>query len=390
MIWWQVFRKEWKDALRDRRTLLALLMSSVLMGPLMLVLVSSLASDLEAKSSSRVVTMTHIEQAPRLKNYFERQGFNVEQAPADFELRLKKGALDQAVVDVPEGFEKQWLEGEKPTITVYSHSSNRASEINGSLVMKTLRGFNQETGMLSLVLDGGNLGVMQSFDVDDVDLADSAARAMQLTSLVPTFVLMAVVYGVLTSGMDSTAGERERGSLEPLLMTPVQRGTLVMGKWLAVSALGLSIAVLSCLSFFPAQAMLRSESLQAMFHYGPHEALWFILILAPMALVAGALVMAVSVRAKTVKEAQASATLLVMALTMVPMFSTMLNQTGAEKAWHLWVPGLSQTLLMNRVLKGEAVSPLDYASFLLVGVLLSAAALWTVSRQLQKAALKGA
>ena len=55
---------------------------------------------------------------------------------------------------------------------------------------------------------------------------------------------MAVVYGVLTSGMDSTAGERERGSLEPLLMTPVQRGTLVMGKWLAVSALGLSIAVL--------------------------------------------------------------------------------------------------------------------------------------------------
>ena len=88
--------------------------------------------------------------------------------------------------------------------------------------------------------------------------ADASSGAAQLAGMVPYFVLMAVLYGALSAALDTTAGERERGSLEPLLMTPALRMSLVLGKWGAVAALAMLIAVLACLSLLPTQALLRS------------------------------------------------------------------------------------------------------------------------------------
>ena len=87
--------------------------------------------------------------------------------------------------------------------------------------------------------------------------------------MLPFFVMMAVLYGALNAALDTTAGERERGSLEPLLMNPAARWALVLGKWGAVASVGMLIALLSCFSFLPAQWLLRSDTLAAMFQFGP-------------------------------------------------------------------------------------------------------------------------
>jgi sodium transport system permease protein len=118
---------------------------------------------------------------------------------------------------------------------------------------------------------------------------------------------MAVLYGALNAALDTTAGERERGSLEPLLMNPAPRAALVLGKWGAVASVGMAIAVLSCLSFLPGQWLLRSEALAAMFRFGIGEALAFIALLIPWP-APWQRVMAVAIRCKTFKEAQANAT----------------------------------------------------------------------------------
>ena len=175
-----------------------------------------------------------------------------------------------------------------------------------------------------------------------------------MTGIVPMFVLMAVLYGSLNAALDTTAGERERGSLEPLLATPASRGALVVGKWGAAFALGLLIAVLSCMSFLPAQSMLRSESLAAMFRFGWVEAAWFIAVLAPFAAALSALMMAVAIRCRTVKEAQANNVVLTMAVSLTPMVG-LFSQEG-ESAWNLWVPPIAQTTLMNRVLKNAPIA----------------------------------
>ena len=95
---WTVYLKELLDALRDRRTLFVVLLSSVAMGPLVLVLVSSLVAGIEKRAEARVVVVQGIAHAPTLRNYLERQTYTVRDAPADYEQQLKDSKLGDPVV----------------------------------------------------------------------------------------------------------------------------------------------------------------------------------------------------------------------------------------------------------------------------------------------------
>jgi sodium transport system permease protein len=146
------------------------------------------------------------------------------------------------------------------------------------------------------------------------------------------------------------------------------------------------IAVLSCLSFLPGQWLLRSEALSAMFRFGWGEAAAFIALLLPLASALSALLMAIAIRCKTFKEAQANATVVMLGVSLLPLV-TLFNQEGTAP-WHLWLPALAQTTLMARVLKGEALAAADVLPSLVVCLLLTVAALAFVSRTLRSAALK--
>jgi sodium transport system permease protein len=197
------------------------------------------------------------------------------------------------------------------------------------------------------------------------------------------FIIMAVLYGALTAALDSTAGERERGSLEPLLMNPVPQAALVAGKWGAVALLGMAVALLASLSFLPAQWLLRSDSLQALFRFGGAELLAFLLLLLPLAAGLSALLMALAIRSRSFKEAQAGSTLVMTLVGLAPMVS--LLNPGGEAAWYLWVPGLAQNTLMMLVLKGEPPSLAQLLPSLLVGLALTAGALADVARSMRAA-----
>jgi len=99
-----------------------------------------------------------------------------------------------------------------------------------------------------------------------------------------------------------------------------------------------------------------------------------------------ALLMAIAIRCKTFKEAQANATVVVLGISLLPLM-TLFNQEGTAP-WHRWVPALSQTMLMGRVLKGEVLTAMDIGVPVAVCLLLTAAAVAFVSRALRNAALK--
>jgi sodium transport system permease protein len=381
---WIVFAKELKDALRDRRTLMAVFISSVAMGPLMLVMLSSLVGKFEQRAEAREIVAIGLDNAPSLRNYLERQTYTIKPAPADWEARLKDSKLGDPVVIVPAGFEDDLAHGQAPRVQLVYSSANGRAQSGVGTIRQLLQGFDQEQASLRLIARGVAPGVMSVSRIDAHDVADTASRAAQMTGIVPIFVLMAILYGSLNAALDTTAGERERGSLEPLLATPASRTALVIGKWGAAFALGLLIAVLSCLSFLPAQSLLRSESLAALFRFGWAEAAAFIGLLAPFAAALSAAMMAVAIRCRTVKEAQASNVVLTMAVSLTPMIG-LFNQEG-ESAWNLWVPPMAQTTLMNRVLKNTPITPLDVAPSLIVCLAITALALTFVSRQLAKRA----
>ena len=381
-----VLRKELTDALRDRRTLLTVLVSSVLMGPLVLLAISGLVASLEARAEQREVYVDGLARAPTLRNFLERQTYTVKEAPADYEAQLRKSKFSDPVVVVPADFEAALLHGDVPVLEVVSDSANQRSEAGAGRIERLLSGFARERTALSLALRGVSLQLLEPVQVEERDLASTQTRATRLTGMLPFFVMMAVLYGALNAALDTTAGERERGSLEPLLMNPAERWAIVAGKWGAVASVSMLIAVLSCFGFLPGQWVLRSDTLAAMFQYGPREALLFLVVLLPLAAALSAVLMAVAIRSKTFKEAQASSTVVVLAVSLLPLVNVF--NLGGEAPWHLWVPALAQNTLMTRVLKGEALDSAQIAIPVFVCAVLAAAGVWYVARTLRQAALK--
>jgi sodium transport system permease protein len=383
---WTVMRKEWVDALRDRRTLMVVLVSAVLLGPLVLIALSGLLASFEERAERRELVAVGIEHAPGLANFLARQSITVKPAPAGYEDLLRRSKLHEAVLVVPPEFEAALLRGEQPQVEVVHDSGNRPSQASAARVSRLVQGYARERGQVGLMLRGVSPELLAPVTVQERDLASTQARAAQLTAMLPFFIMMAVLYGALNAALDTTAGERERASLEPLLMTPAPRAALVLGKWAAVASLAMLIAVLSCLGFLPAQWLLRSATLQAMFQFGLVEALWFLAVLLPFAAALSAVLMAVAIGCKSFKEAQAASTVVVLAVSLLPLVTTF-NQSG-EAPWHLWVPALAQHTLMTRVLKGEGLSPEQLGAPVVACLVLTVLGVWFVARRLRSAALR--
>ncbi|OYU93696.1 MAG: sodium ABC transporter permease [Burkholderiales bacterium PBB5] len=345
---WQVLLKELRDALRDRRTLLMVVLSAVAIGPMMLVALSALVADMETRAESRELVAQGMDAAPTLRNYIERQGWVIQPAPADYETALAKRSFSQPVVVVPADFERDLADGIVPRLVIVTSSANQRAQGSAGSVRGLLHGFNQEQGGLRLALRGVPPAVLQVAQVEEQDLAGAQVRAAQFTRLVPFFVLMAVLYGALHAALDTTAGERER--------------------------------------FLPGQWLMRSETLAALFQFGLREAGLFLALLLPLAALLSAVLMAVAIRCKTFKEAQANNTVVVLAVSLLPMVTAF--NPGGEQAWHLWTPALAQITLMQRVLEGEAMAAADLLLPLGVAALGTGLCLAYVARQLRAAALK--
>ena len=381
-----IFRKEIVDALRDRRTLLTVLVSSVLMGPLVLLAISALVASLESNAEQREVVVAGLDAAPTLQNFLERQTFTVRAAPTDYEAQLRNAKLPDAVVVIPKDFETALQHGDAPVVEIVADSANQRSLASSGRAARLLGAFSRERATLNLSMRGVSPDVLEPIQIEERDLASTQTRATQITGMLPFFVLMAVLTGALNAALDTTAGERERGSLEPLLMNPAERWALVFGKWGAVASVSMLIAVLSCFSFLPGQWLLRSDTLAAMFQYGLREALLFLVVLLPFAAAASALLMAVAIRCRTFKEAQASTTVVMLAASLLPLINVF--SLGSESPWYLWVPALAQNLLMTRVLKGEVFGVDQLAAPLLVCALIAAVSVWFVARTLRSAAVR--
>src|SRR5262249_36208448 len=106
-----VYIKELRDALRDRRTALMIFVASVLTGPLLLVLMAQFMSSQQEKVANPKVLIAGQERAPELVNFLRRYDVEIEEAPKDYEARIKQGTTE-AVVVVPEDFPKRLASGE--------------------------------------------------------------------------------------------------------------------------------------------------------------------------------------------------------------------------------------------------------------------------------------
>jgi sodium transport system permease protein len=374
-----VYAKELRDALRDRRTALMIFVASILTGPVTLVLAAQFISGLEEKADILKVRIAGRAFAPALVNFLQRNDVQIEDAPADYEARVKEGRLD-AVIVVPEDFDERYLGGDTAKVEIVYDDSRTDSSPSIRQAERLLRAFNRETSMLRMVARGVSPDLSEPVKVGHVNTATPRQKGAFLLFLIPMFAILSPLLGGMSIAIDSTAGERERGSLEPLLANPVPVSRIVMGKWLAAWTFASGAAILTLGGFVVAASAYSGKRLAALMTFGVPELVQFVAMVVPFAAMTSALQMLICTYGRTYREAQTYVSYLATVASFVPLIVMF---TGMKDAfWQLLVPVLGQQVVLSRVVRGDLVTGLDWLMPASVAFAIAALAIAGVSRLL--------
>jgi sodium transport system permease protein len=338
-----------------------------LLGPVVFAGTFALMARTFASDKPLELRVVNAEAAPNLVRFLERHGARVTAAPRDYEEQVREGKLEMALV-VSGEYGRQFSGGRPAQLRLVMDSSRVRANVPVRKALRILQAYGAELGALRLLARGVSPQLASPLEVEELDLATPQKSAAQLLAMVPLFLLVAAFMGGMHLAIDSTAGERERGSLEPLLINPVRPSEVVLGKWLATVLVTWVAVSCTLFGFLAVLSKMPLGDLGLHASIGPVEVGGMLAAALPVTLFAAALQMLVATFARTFKEGQTYAGL----LALVPMVPGLLLMFAPGKAalWMMGIPVLSQTLLMNDVLRGELAGPLW---FLLAG--LSAAAL---------------
>ena len=376
-----VYVKELRDALRDRRTALMVLFASILTGPVTLVLVAQFISGLEEKAAILKVRLAGQEHAPALVNFLQRNDVEIEAAPVDYSGRIREGRLD-AVIVVPKNFDERYLAGEGARLEIVYDDSRAESGPAIRQAERLLRAFNRESGMLRMMARGVSPDLTEPVKVQHVNTATPRQKGAFILFLIPMFAILSPLLGGMTIAIDSTAGERERGSLEPLLVNPVAAWRVVSGKWLAAWTFACGVAALTLAGFVIAAGLYAQKRLAALMTFGVPELALFLAMVVPFAAMTAALQMLISTYGRSYREAQTYVSYLATLISFVPLI--VLFSGLKDALWHLWVPVLGQQVVLTRIVRGDVLGIADWAIPSLVALAIAVSCVALVSRLLRE------
>ena len=368
-----VLKKEIRENLRDRKAVFNSLLLAPILFPVLLIGMTWLGTSAQTERAERVleVPVVGAEQAPNLTRYLEQQGMVVKPAPEDPEA-LVRSQKEPVIIRIPETFGEQWQAGRPAEIEVIIDPSRPESDIPTSRVKRLLRGYSLEIGMLRLQMRGVSPNVMSPLLIRDVDLSTPQSRGMLIMLFLPYILMITAFMGGMHLAIDTTAGEKERRSLEPLLINPVPRWQIMMGKLLATGVFGMASLVLTLLAFRITLPYLPLAALGVDLGLGVAAMVGILLVVAPVALMAAALLTVLATYAKSFREAQSYMGLVVL-IPMIPTLMFMSNPVKPEASM-MPIPLFSQNLLIGELVRGEAV-PLQWLLYSAGGTLLLAFAL---------------
>jgi sodium transport system permease protein len=379
--------KELRDTLRDRRTMLVTLATAALAGPIFLMLIFNMMARQAERARDLTLPVQGLEHAPALIAFLERQQVKVTAAPDDFESRIRAGELDVVMIVEPR-FAEDVTKGRAGTVRlVYDRSRDRArASIEQAEAL--LRAYGRQWGQSRLLLRGIAPEVGNPLNVETVNLATPQQSGALVLFLVAYYGLFAAIMGGMAVALDATAGERERQSLEPLLMTPATPFDLVAGKWIATALFNGLVVLVTLAGFWATLAYAPLPAVGVPFLFGVNELARFVVVLLPMIAMLPAILLWVGTRGRSYKEAQANVSVLFFVVALIPAVQLFMQRR--EPDWIVLVPVSGQYALLNRALRGEALPVVDLALSWIVPVAVIALALAAVARLWSREAILSA
>lgn len=359
---WLVFSKELKELVRDRKTLFFMIALPILVFPLIIGVVGYFSTKAIEDAQTKVLTYAIVggQYAPEIQlKMSETDVFKVidiEQS-ADYNQSISDGVVD-FVLEIPENYSDSVLDSGQAVIKLYLNDSglnlvfNRVNEI-----VETQVDIQRKIAFEKLELsEQQQTALLKPIVLEKVNTADNRENwGEKVGGMVPYFIFILCLQGAMFPATDLGAGEKERGTLETLLISPTQRYKLVLGKFFTVAFAGLTAALITVSSMaiwglILSQGMAIEFVVNFMSSIGAIDFVLMFLMLIPVVAIFASVLLSLSIYARSFKEAQSYMGTLVI-LVIIPIILAALPGVELKGGW-AWVPLTNVALAIKELIKG--------------------------------------
>ena len=376
-----VFKKEVKDAFRDRRAIMTIVLSATI-SPILLGFMMNRLADRQRQLEDINIPIVGMEHAPAFIDWMKQQaGVTLIEGPTDAEAAVRDRNEDVVLV-IPKDFQERFRKSSPAPIKIVSDGSRQTSRPKITRVRGLVQRYSMEIGTLRLVSRGISPAIASPVALEEVEVSSAQQRAAMILSFIPMFIILAAFAGGMQIAMDSTAGERERGSLEPLLVNPAPRGVIAAGKWLAATFTSMLSVMLTTAIVMTMLRFIPMQEFGIRFRMHPGQIAMLLAAALPMSFLASAIQTYLATFAKSFKEAQSYMGLLII-LPMLPGFMASLYPMSGQP-WMYPVPVIAQQVLAGDVVAARPTPWWGFVVAAATALLLSLVLIQLTTRLLQR------
>lgn len=355
-----VYRKELTEWLRDRRTLISTVLVPLLAFPILMVGITALATVMIGNAEKEVpkVMILGGEDSPKLLERLQKlDKLTIVPYAADWKDEISNKVI-RAAVEIPKGFQAALADGTASTVHIYYYEGELKSSFGANHLQKAIEDYRDAVVKDRLAAKNLPASVLTPFEIKQENVAPpEKVSGASIGGFIGYAVILLCLTGAMYPAIDLTAGEKERGTIETVLSSPISRFDLVLGKFLLVFSASLVSAILSVTSMGTSFAILGHSHLmnssggQSLnLHLGLLSVLAVFFMALPLAVLFSAVLMTIALFAKTYKEAQSYLTPLTF-LVVIPAVASVMP--GVELTPKLaLIPVLNTSLVCKEIIAG--------------------------------------
>ncbi len=348
-----IYKKEMKDCFRDRRTLFLTVFLPVLMMTGLIFFYENLGFQAEEDSYTLAVHSSFSSEEKAIFSAYDNIEFNLADDP---EAAFAEGEADAALL-LDDQFTSRIAEGSEATVTILGDSFSQNSSSAMNIASAALAAYEKEVVTERLEQQGTDPSIVQPFTVELKETTEDNVSANLLAILVPLILVLSITIGSGPAALDLFAGEKEKKTMEALLMTPVKRSTLLFSKWLTITTIGALIGIIA-LAVMTIEITFFTENLKgalSLDENGIPMLTTAVLISIVFSMFNAAVLMLTSIMGKTIKESQ-SYTSPISMLFMLPLFAITSLGVNEFTFKHFAIPILNLFTLLKELLFGIVVA----------------------------------
>ncbi len=389
-----VFKKEVKDLIRDRRTLItSILLPMVLIPVINIVMGGSIQKferDINENVSVAIAQSSNTAETRELiKDRILSKNPNMVLVETEDPVKALENEEIRCIIDLESGYAEKLKNGIPIKITVQYDESRTKSSTAVDIVSGAISEFGAEVVSERIAALGLDKDILRPVEIERSNMAtDKQGNNMMLEMMLPLLISMLVAVGGIPAATDLVAGEKEHSTFEPLLTTMPDRGSLLMGKYFAVTLFSFVsvIAIFAGLIFGylanPSSLTMGLDPQLNGFSVDPVAAVLALLITISLGMTFSGIQIALSTIAKSYKEAQTYLSFLMLA-AMIPGYATMFLQPGDLSPVLFTLPVLNTIAAFKMLLGGNII----YANLILAlvtSVMFVALTLWFAASLFKK------